>query len=351
MPATVTIPAGQTTATFPINAVDNAIADGPQTVTITASAVGLPSATATAVVTDNDTPGITVTPTTGLTTDTKGGSANFTVHLNSQPAINVVVNLTSSKPQVGTVKPTTLTFTPQNYNIPKTATVTGVVNANTRSNQTYTISVVGSQQSSDAAYRGLAGPSVTVTNLTVPGTGGFILTPTSATPLTTSQAGADATFTIRLTAPPAAGEVVRFVITSSDQTQGVAVPEALHFTSQDWNQPQTVTIRGRNDHAAGADTSYKISVSCSSGDPAYANLPAQSLTIINKHTDKVGFTLSATSGLTTTAGAGRIALRSASIQNRARMSSFRYGATTSAKVPSRLRSSLLSPAIGRCRKS
>jgi len=53
VPATATIPAGQTTVTFPVSAVDDAITDGPQTVTLTAISGNL-SATATATVTDNE---------------------------------------------------------------------------------------------------------------------------------------------------------------------------------------------------------------------------------------------------------------------------------------------------------
>jgi subtilisin-like proprotein convertase family protein len=53
VPATATIPAGQTTVTFPVAAVDDAISDGPQTVTITASSGNL-NATTAATVTDNE---------------------------------------------------------------------------------------------------------------------------------------------------------------------------------------------------------------------------------------------------------------------------------------------------------
>jgi subtilisin-like proprotein convertase family protein len=53
VPATATIPAGQTTVTFPVSAVDEAISDGPQTVTLTANSGNL-SATAMATVTDNE---------------------------------------------------------------------------------------------------------------------------------------------------------------------------------------------------------------------------------------------------------------------------------------------------------
>ena len=45
---------------------------------------------------DNDAAGITVTPTPGLTTTEAGGTATFTVVLNTQPTANVTIALSSS---------------------------------------------------------------------------------------------------------------------------------------------------------------------------------------------------------------------------------------------------------------
>ncbi len=54
VPASVTILAGQASATFAIDAMDDAVVDGSQTVTLTASASGLADATTTVTVTDDD---------------------------------------------------------------------------------------------------------------------------------------------------------------------------------------------------------------------------------------------------------------------------------------------------------
>ena len=59
VPATVVIPAGQTSANFNVSAVDNAIVDGSKKVTISAKATGLETANLDVTVTDND----SVTPT------------------------------------------------------------------------------------------------------------------------------------------------------------------------------------------------------------------------------------------------------------------------------------------------
>jgi len=52
--ATVTIPAGQSSGTFNLTVQDDAFQDGAQNVTVTATASGLPKATATTVIRDND---------------------------------------------------------------------------------------------------------------------------------------------------------------------------------------------------------------------------------------------------------------------------------------------------------
>jgi hypothetical protein len=54
VPATVTIPDGSDSATFTVTAVDDGLADGPQTVTITASAIGAVSGSDSLEVLDNE---------------------------------------------------------------------------------------------------------------------------------------------------------------------------------------------------------------------------------------------------------------------------------------------------------
>ena len=67
VPASVTIPAGQTSATFPITAVDDTNTDGPSTVTISATATGYASGSAVATVTDDEVTLDGVTPGAGNT--------------------------------------------------------------------------------------------------------------------------------------------------------------------------------------------------------------------------------------------------------------------------------------------
>lgn len=62
VPATVTILAGQTTATVPVTVVDDVLADGPQPVTISATAAGFSAAGVTTSVADNDAHHFTISP-------------------------------------------------------------------------------------------------------------------------------------------------------------------------------------------------------------------------------------------------------------------------------------------------
>src|SRR5262249_13340818 len=75
--------------------------------------------------TDNDASGITLTPTSRLTTTEAGGTATFTVVLTAQPSADVTFGLSSSDIAEGTVSAASLTFTSANWNTAQTVTVTG----------------------------------------------------------------------------------------------------------------------------------------------------------------------------------------------------------------------------------
>ncbi|TWU31741.1 Calx-beta domain-containing protein [Novipirellula artificiosorum] len=108
-------------------------------------------------------PGITVSPTSGLTTSEAGGWATFSIVLDSAPTSDVTVSLSSSDVSEGIVDKTTLTFTPGNWGTAQIVTVTGVDDAVRDRNVSYVIQT-GSAQSSDEAYSGLNVDDVQLTN-------------------------------------------------------------------------------------------------------------------------------------------------------------------------------------------
>src|SRR5205814_562035 len=112
---------------------------------------------------DNDAVGYTVTPTAGLVTTEAGGTATFTIRLNSQPTANVTIGLSSSDPAEGAVGPASLIFTAANWDSPQTVTVTGVDAFVVDGNNAYTI-VTAAAVSTDPGYNGQNPPDVSVTN-------------------------------------------------------------------------------------------------------------------------------------------------------------------------------------------
>ncbi len=107
-----------------------------------------------------------VTPTSGLTTTESGGTATFQVVLTQPPVANVTVPVASSSSQAATTSAAALTFTPANWDVPQSITVTGVHNAASDRNQSYQVSV-GPLSGGDGSFAGLTLPSVSLANLNI----------------------------------------------------------------------------------------------------------------------------------------------------------------------------------------
>ena len=106
---------------------------------------------------------IIVSPTSGLTTTEAGGTATFTLVLSTPPTADVTIDLSSSDPGEGTVSPTSVTFTPVDWNVPQTVTVTGVDDGTADGVMAYTI-IIEPAISTDPYYNGIDPPDVSVTN-------------------------------------------------------------------------------------------------------------------------------------------------------------------------------------------
>jgi hypothetical protein len=91
----------------------------------------------------------------------EGSSTSFTVALSAPPVSNVTITYTSSDTTAGTVSPATLTFTPANWNVPQTVTLTGVANPANSGNANFTLTAAVS--SSNFGYATLTIPDITAT--------------------------------------------------------------------------------------------------------------------------------------------------------------------------------------------
>ncbi|MGE3817844.1 MAG: putative Ig domain-containing protein, partial [Isosphaeraceae bacterium] len=108
--------------------------------------------------------GIDVSPISGLVTTSEGGTAQFTVVLASRPSSAVTIGLRSSDPTQGSASPTGLTFTPLDWDVPRTVTVTGFGDGAIGSDVLYRI-ITDPAVSADPNFSGLDSSDVSVTNL------------------------------------------------------------------------------------------------------------------------------------------------------------------------------------------
>ncbi len=297
-----------TAQTVTITGVDDDVDDDNVAYTITTNPAastdgkysGLNPADVSVTNTDNDTAGFTVTPTSGLTTTEAGGTAQFTIRLNTRPTSNVTIPISSSNTAEGTVSVPSVTFTPANWNVPQTITVTGVDDNVDDDNVSYT-AITGAATSTDTKYNGLNPANVSVTN-TDNDTAGITVSPTSG--LTTTEAGGTATFTIVLNTRPTAN--VTIGISSSNSAEGTASPASVTITPTSWNIPVTVTVTGVDDFVDDGNIAYTIvTASATSTDTKYNGLNPADVSVTNTNDDIAGVTVSPTSGLSTTEAGGQ----------------------------------------------
>ena len=240
-----------------------------------------------------------MTPTSGLTTTEAGGTATFTVVLNSQPTADVTIALSSSNTTEGTVARRAWSLRRSNWHTPQTVTVTGVDDPRSTAPITYTI-VTAAATSTDPNYTGRRcgrrhGEQHRQRRRGDHGD--------ADAGLTTTEAGGTATFTVVLNTQPTAD--VTIALTSSDTTEGTVSPASLTFTTANWNTAQTVTVTGVDDpQVDGAVTYTIVTAAAASARPNYNGRRCGRRHGEQHRRRPAGITVDADAGLTTTEAGG-----------------------------------------------
>lgn len=241
---------------------------------------------------DNDSAGILVVPTSGQTSEA-GGSATFAITFTSRPTADVTIALTSSDTSEGTVAPGSVTITPDNWSTPFQVTVTGVDDGQVDGNVAYSI-VTAPAVSSDPSYQGRNAADISLTNLD---NDSYDITIEPASGETT-EAGGTASFSIVLNSRPA--ESVSVDLSSTDETEGTVTPSRVTFTPENWNQQQTILVRGQDDSLRDGDVAYTIVTSNAiSDDPNFSGRNVADLTLMNVDDEVSGVIVTPVSGLIT----------------------------------------------------
>ena len=157
----------------------------------------------TLTITDNDTAGVTFTPTNGGAAVSEAGTGDsYSVVLTSRPTAAVTVTLAADA-QVA-VTPTTLTFTPADWDTPQIVTVTAMNDAVAEDAHTGTINHTST--SADVGYDGIAIAPLTVDVADNDAAGIVIGQSGGAT--TVAEGGFGDAFTVALASRPTAAVTV-----------------------------------------------------------------------------------------------------------------------------------------------
>ncbi len=223
VPASVTIPAGQASATFSLTIVDNAVLDGTQAATITATATNFGPASRTISVDDNETATLAVS--LPVSTAEGAGTVLGTLSVSAAPASAVAVTMVSSDATALTV-PATVVIPSGQTSVAFTATIINDTKINGTHSATVTASVAN--WTSGAATISITDNESTNLAITLPasvteggtGTGTVSISGTLTTALTVSLSS---NTTSRLTAPasvaiPAGSTSATFTLTAPNNS-------------------------------------------------------------------------------------------------------------------------------------
>lgn len=295
-----------------VTGVDELIDDGDQTtaiaVVVNAAASdddfdSLPSDSVVVTTVDDDVAGFGITETGGGTLVSETGTTDdFTVVLESEPVSDVVLTLLASRTEEATVSPASLTFTPANWNVPQTVTVTGVNDVDDDGNQFSLIVVAVSGALSDDAYDPLVDQTVQVTTTDDDEPAGFTVTEISGTIV--SESGTSDEFTVALDTEPVSDVVLD--ITSADLGEVIVDQATVTFTSANWNVPQTVAVTGVDDSEIDGPqtTDVTVAVNDAASHDNFDPLPDQLVSVTTTDDDVGDFAVTESSGTTVVSESG-----------------------------------------------
>ncbi len=194
---------------------------------------------------DNDTRGVTVAPPT--LNIAAGARGTFSVVLDTQPTSTVRITVTEDSDDLS-VSPSSVGFSPSNWNRPQTVTVR--VSSSTTASATLTTAVAASG-SRDESYDNA---DVTDVEVTISTTRPVVRLSRSS--LTVDE-GSDAKYTVRL-ASESWPDTSQTVTVNIPTGSGFSTTDtSLIFTGTtdgDWNTPQTVTVTAASDDNAVQET-------------------------------------------------------------------------------------------------
>lgn len=228
------ITAGNTSGNATIDVICDDVYEADETFTITLTDnanpdydLGTPIA-GTGTIANDDMPDIQVSA--NSVNLSEGGTATFEVTLSGAPAGDTTFDVASNDTGAATVSPATLTFTPGDFNAPKTVTVSGVADLDL---------------ANESAIVSLSSAGYTTTNVTAniadDDTQAIVVAPASLNLVEGNASAVD----VSLAFQPAADVTVN--VASLDTGAASATPASLIFTPLNYATTQAVAVTGEQD--------------------------------------------------------------------------------------------------------
>ena len=222
--------------------------------------------------------GFTLSEPDGNTAVNETGSTDtLEVVLDQRPLSDVVIDLSSADTGEASVSPTSMTFTPSNWDTPQSATVMGVNDPTVDGDQTIQITASVDDGHSDDAFDSLDDQSIDVAvgdNDVV----GFLVSETGGSTAVYEDGSTD-TLALVLEAQPLTDVVID--VSSTDTTEATVSPASVTFTSANWNVSQTVTLTGVDDSIDDGDQSTQLTASIDDAvsDDAFDSIVDQTIQV------------------------------------------------------------------------
>lgn len=214
------------------------------------------------------TPSVLVVESSGQTQVTEGGTVDtYSLALSTQPSSDVTVTL-SPDAQV-TLDKTEVIFTPTNWAVPQTITVTAVDDSDQEGSHTGQIAHQISTTDSDYSSLSIPNLTVDVVDNDVPE---VILAETDGF-TEVAEGGFTDTYTLALSTQPTSDVTV----TLSPDAQVTLDKSAVTFTTTNWDQPQQVTVSAVDDSTGEGNHTGQITHQISTTDSDYSQVSVPDL--------------------------------------------------------------------------
>lgn len=221
---------------------------------------------------------------------------SFTITLQEAPASDIVLDISNPDITEAIVSPTQVTFTPADWNVPKSIDITPKTDAIFDGDQIIFPTVSVNAALTQNCYSNAEAKTVTLTILDVNIPGFEIIVLDNIT----DENGDEATFTVKLLSEPSG--IVTLDLSSSDLTEGQLGQTNVQFNPANWDTPQTIIVSGLPDPIPFKDGNIPyqiITANVSSTDANYNTLDASTIAdidLINQDNTGPGIELTVVGG-------------------------------------------------------